>query len=84
MTQKQKRPEDKLQARKYFDIEEKSVLAQRYISVSKRDEILCFRGEVLAGPDRAEIWGEELTEIGKWQRTKGPVYVQVNVLSAPF
>mmetsp|Transcript_34260 Transcript_34260/g.71969 ORF Transcript_34260/g.71969 Transcript_34260/m.71969 type:complete len:197 (-) Transcript_34260:276-866(-) len=49
-------PEEKLNARKYFDIEE--------------------RGEVLAGPDRAEVWGEELTEIGKWQRTKGPIYVQ--------
>uniref|UniRef100_A0A7S0VBY2 Uncharacterized protein n=1 Tax=Hemiselmis tepida TaxID=464990 RepID=A0A7S0VBY2_9CRYP len=34
------------------------------------------RGEFLAGPDRQDEWGEELTEIGKWQRTKGPIYVQ--------
>ncbi len=47
--------------------------------VGSFNHLLCVggRGEVLAGPDRAEIWGEELTEIGKWQRTKGPIYVQV-------
>lgn len=31
---------------------------------------------MLAGPDRADEWGEELTEIGKWQRTMGPIYIQ--------
>ena len=27
------------------------------------------RGELLVAPDRADEWGEELTEMGKWQRT---------------
>ena len=27
------------------------------------------RGELLVSPDRVDEWGEELTEIGKWQRT---------------
>merc|ERR1712216_74521 len=36
------------------------------------------RGELLKAPDRAAdgAWGEELTEIGKWQRTNGPIYIQ--------
>lgn len=34
------------------------------------------RGELLVAPDRADEWGEELTEMGKWQRTNGPIYVQ--------
>mmetsp|Transcript_11615 Transcript_11615/g.9893 ORF Transcript_11615/g.9893 Transcript_11615/m.9893 type:complete len:185 (+) Transcript_11615:3-557(+) len=34
------------------------------------------RGELLIAPDRQDEWGEELTEMGKWQRTNGPVYVQ--------
>lgn len=28
-----------------------------------------IRGELLVSPDRADEWGDELTEIGKWQRT---------------
>jgi len=27
------------------------------------------RGELLVSPDRVDEWGEELTEMGKWQRT---------------
>jgi hypothetical protein len=27
------------------------------------------KGELLVSPDRVDEWGEELTEIGKWQRT---------------
>ena len=38
-------------------------LAQARLPVSTR------RGELLKAPDRADEWGEELTEIGKWQRT---------------
>ena len=38
-------------------------LARARLSVSTR------RGELLKAPDRADEWGEELTEIGKWQRT---------------
>lgn len=34
------------------------------------------RGEVLIPPDRADEWGEELTDIGRWQRTNGPIYIQ--------
>ena len=41
------------------------------------DVIAGRRGEFLAGPDRADEWGEEMSEIGKWQRTKGPIYIQV-------
>jgi hypothetical protein len=35
---------------------------------------LLGRGEFLAGEDR--VAEEELTEIGKWQRTMGPIYIQ--------
>lgn len=44
-----------------------------------KSSFLC-RGEFLAGPDRSDEWGEELTEIGKWQRTDGPIYIQVRGL----
>jgi hypothetical protein len=74
-------PEEKLNARKYFDIEERFVLVLIICFDSIAYTQMFCRGEVLAGPDRAEVWGEELTEIGKWQRTKGPIYVQVQQLS---
>jgi len=44
--------------------------SRRYFDIEEK-------GEFLAGPDRADEWGEEMSDIGKWQRTKGPIYIQL-------
>ena len=49
--------------------------------------VLARRGELLAAPDRSDEWGEELTEIGKWQRTNVSYLADLVVLvpsSSPF
>ncbi|EKX50310.1 hypothetical protein GUITHDRAFT_104120 [Guillardia theta CCMP2712] len=53
------------------NLPEEQLMAKKYYDVENR-------GELLAGPDRSAAgeWGEELTEIGKWQRTNGPIYIQ--------
>lgn len=44
------------------NLSEEKINQKTYYDIEKR-------GELLAAPDRADEWGEELTEMGKWQRT---------------
>jgi len=80
-------PEERISQRTYYDIEKRCPLCELvpYLANLCAYRHLCARrGELLVAPDRADEWGEELTEIGKWQRTNVTFLADLFVLALSF